>query len=230
MDIVIFDGITTSDALEQLKLESEKYTGLYVDMNEPEQRKYVKEKAESINQLLKKLDRARIDTSKNYKIQVEAEAADIKERLEIANLPFTLLIDEHKAERKKILDAEKARKQAILDAEQYELDHEMALLMNKTFEFDREQELKAQQERDDEIRRQATIDAEERAKSKAAHAEAVKAKEEGDRLANIEQVRGVNNDVLHDLMQLDLFIEEDDAKKIVVALAKNKISHTTINY
>jgi hypothetical protein len=31
-------------------------------------------------------------------------------------------------------------------------------------------------------------------------------------------------------MQLNMFIEEDDAKKIVVALAKGRISHVTINY
>ena len=45
MDIVIFKDLTTNDYLDQLKEESEKYTGLYVDMNVPEQRKYVKDKA-----------------------------------------------------------------------------------------------------------------------------------------------------------------------------------------
>jgi len=139
MDIVIFKDLTTSDQIQELKKEAEKYTGLYVDMNEPEQRKYVKEKADLINQLLKKVDRKRIDAVKEYKLAVEKEAASITEDLNIANMPFTLLIDEHKAERKKILDAEKARKQAILDVEQYEIDHEIAILMNVKFEADKAQ-------------------------------------------------------------------------------------------
>ncbi len=182
MNIAIFTGLTTDDHLNELKAESEKYTGLYVDMNETEQRKYVKEKADSINQLLKKLDRARIDLSKNYKSQVEKEAADIKERLEIANLPFTLLIDEHKAERKKVLDAEKARKQAILDAEQLELDHEMALLMNDKFDAD-----KAQAERE-------RVEHEEKIKTEAIKAQAEQA--ERDRIAAAEREEQAKQDLI----------------------------------
>jgi len=228
VDIVIFDGITTNDALEQLKLESEKYTGLYVDMNEPEQRKYVKEKAESINQLLKKLDRARIDTSKNYKLQVEAEAADIKERLEIANLPFTLLIDEHKAERKKILDAEKARKQAILDAEQYELDHEMSLLMNKTFEFDREQEVKAAKEESKRIEAEALKKAVDRLAALGEKQEQDKINAENARLANVDHVRTINRAIFQSFV--DAGVSFEDATIATQTLIDNKVPNTTINY
>lgn len=71
MDIAIFKEITTNDYLKELKVESEKYTGLYVDMEDAPQRKYVKDKAHDINQLLKKIDRKRIDASKEYKIKVE---------------------------------------------------------------------------------------------------------------------------------------------------------------
>ena len=137
MEIAIFKELTTNEQLDKLKVESEKYTGLYVDMENAKERKYVKEKADDINQLLKKVERLRIDASKEYKIKVEAEAADITERLEIANLPFTLLIDEYKEERKKILDAEKAKKEAVELAVKIEGDHEFALLMNIQFDNDK---------------------------------------------------------------------------------------------
>lgn len=130
MEIAIFTELTTNDHLNELKAESEKYTGLYVDMNIAKERKYVKDKAADIKSLLGKVERLRIDATADYKIKVEAEAADIKERLEIANLPFTLLIDEYAVERKKILDAEKAEKLAIEIAVKLEADHEFALLIN----------------------------------------------------------------------------------------------------
>ena len=184
-NIVIFSELTTNDKLSALKVESEKYDGLYVDMNEPEQRKYVKEKADGINQLIKAVDKKRIAESKRYKVEVEAEAADITERLQIANLPFTLLIDEHKAERKKILDAEKARKDAIILTEKLECDHEFALLMNSQFDNDKmqlerdrieyEKELKAQavKEANEQLEkeRQEIIEREKSAKAAQAQAE-----------------------------------------------------------
>lgn len=173
MDIVIFKELTTSDQIQELKLEAEKYTGLYVDMNEPEQRKYVKEKADLINQLLKKVDRKRIDAAKEYKAAVEKEAASIVEDLNIANLPFTLLIDEHKAERKRILDAEKADKEAKELAIQIELDHEMAILMNDKFDSDK---IKLEQER---------IEYEKKIKAEAIKEQAVQA--ERDRIAAQER-------------------------------------------
>jgi hypothetical protein len=144
MKLAIFNEITTSEYLDQLTEESEKYTGLYVDMEDPKQRKYVKDKAATIKDLLKKVDRTRIDSAKNFKLKVEAEAAEVKKRLEDANLPFTLLIDEYAEERKKILDAEKAEREAIELACKIEADHEFALLMNDKFDSDK---LKAEQER-----------------------------------------------------------------------------------
>ena len=160
-NIVIFSEITTNDHLAQLKVESEKYTGLYVDMNNAKERKYVKDKADDINQLLKKVDRLRIDASKDYKLMVEAESADITERLEIANLPFTLLIDEYKAERKAILDDEKERKLAVELAVKLEGDHEFALLMNSQFDNDKLQLERDRIEYEKELKAQAVKEASE---------------------------------------------------------------------
>jgi len=229
MDIVIFEEITTNDYLKELKVESEKYTGLYVDMEDAPQRKYVKDKAHDINQLLKKIDRKRIDTSKEYKIKVEKEASEIIEKLKEANEPFTLLIDAHTAERKKILDKEKARKQAVLDAEKLELDHEIGLLINKTFEYDRQQETKEQMDRDDEIRRQATVDADDRQKQAILDSLQRERNEENARLANVEHCAKVNRKALSDLLE-QTDITSQQAKQVIQAIARGRISSTKINY
>ena len=43
MDITIFKELTTEEQLVELQLEADKYTGLYVDMSNAPERKYVKE-------------------------------------------------------------------------------------------------------------------------------------------------------------------------------------------
>lgn len=159
MDIVIFKELTTNEYLKELKLESEKYTGLYVDMENAKERKYVKDKADDINQILKKVERLRIDASRDYKAKVELEAADITERLELANLPFTLLIDEHKAERKKILDAEKADRDARELASQKESDHEFALLMDSKIDSDRRDQVAAMEKYEADMKAEAAAEA-----------------------------------------------------------------------
>lgn len=188
MNIVIFNKLTTSEELAELQVEAEKYTGLYVDMHKPEQRKYVKDKAAHIGQLLKKVDRHRIDASAEYKRAVEKEAASLSESLKIANLPFTLLIDEYTAERKKVLDAEKARKAAIDLANQIESDHEIALLMNDKFDSDIAENKRLQAAHEESIRKQAADDAkrlasEEIARQKAAAEQAEKQRAEDKELA-----------------------------------------------
>jgi hypothetical protein len=168
--ITIFNELTTDDHLTSLEQESKKYTGLYVDMENKPERKYVKEQAELINKLLKKLDRARIDLSKEFRTNVESEFNEIKQRLESANLPFTALIDEHKEKRSKELAEKKAKEQAILDALQKERDHEDALTLDEMMTFKKEQSDREQKERDELIVKQAIekeealkIQAEERA-------------------------------------------------------------------
>jgi hypothetical protein len=236
MEIQIFKEITTADYLAELKAESDKYTGLYVDMNNAPERKYVKEKAELVNGLIKKLDRARIDKSKDYKQQVEKEAASIKEQLEIINSPFTILIDDYKAERKKILDAEKARKQAVLDAEQLERDHELALFMNSTFESDREKARQAEIEtekareieREEYAAQQVKLAEERQAALLAAEKqEVINAKNA--RLANLEHCASINRLALNNLIDL-CGLTPTQAKDVVKAIIKNKISNVKINY
>lgn len=229
MDVTIFKEITTEGVIASIEENSKKYhDGLYADMNNLPERIMVKKGAAEIGDIIKALKTSRIAITKANTAAVNKEHDAIVERLTVANKPFTDLLDAYNAERKVVLDAEKARKQAVLDAEKFELDHEMGLLINKTFEFDRAQELKAKQEHDDAIRKQADIDAEERAKSKSAHAEAVKLNEENARLANVEHVRTMNRNALADLIELGL--TEGNAMVVVKAIAKKLISNVTINY
>lgn len=162
-EIKIFQSITTEEAILELEAESKKYEGLYVDMDNAPERKYVKDKAVLISGLLKKLDRARIDESKNYKLLVEAEASSIKDRLEEANKPFTLLIDKHKAKRAKELAIEKKIEEQKELAAQKEVDHENAIMEDKARMFEKAE---AELERV-ENERKLVAEAEKAAKEKA---------------------------------------------------------------
>lgn len=229
MNIAIFESVVVESALVELEAEGKKYDGLYVDMENAPERKYVKDKAALINGLKKKVDRTRIDTAKNYKLEVEKQAAAIIQRLEDANAPFQVLIDEHTLERKKILDAEKARKQAVLDAEQYELDHEMALLLNKTFEYDREQEEARRKEQIARYQEETEKQAAERQKRINEAQERDRINAENARLADKEHKVFINNECLEQLM-LATSLTAEQAKEVIVALAKNKVNHVKINY
>ena len=214
MEIAIFNEVATSEAIDALKAEGVKYAGLYVDMNNPKERKYVKDNASHIKELKKKVDRKRIDAVKEFKIEVEKQAASITEDLNIANLPFESLIDEYAAERKVILDAEKADKEARERAAQLEIDHEFGLLMNEKHDADKiaqeneriayEEKLKAdavaQASAQAEIEKQAAlhreeqarqdlINAENQAKEDKARADEQAKQAEIKRIADVEQAR-----------------------------------------
>jgi hypothetical protein len=115
-DIVIFKDLTTEEKIQEIELQSEQYKGLVVDMNKPAERKKVKESAEFVKGLLKKIDRKRIDTKKEYAAQVEEEAALITGRLEVAIEPLTDLIEAHKEQERLKREKEKARQEEIDNA------------------------------------------------------------------------------------------------------------------
>lgn len=228
MEITLFNDVTTEDILQAIEADGKKYEGLYVDMYNAPERKYVKENAAKITDIIKKLDRARIDKSKAYKAQVEKEFADIKERLEIANEPFTLLLDEYKEQRAKELAAKKAIEDARLLKLQIEDDHEMALLINKTYEYDKAQELKAKQEHEERIAKEAADRAIEQERINQENIKQAEINAENARIANVEHVRTVNRGALNDLVELGL--TESNAMIVVKAIAKKLISNVTINY
>ena len=228
MNIAIFKEVTTTEQIAKLHAESEKYTGLYVDMNIPEQRKYVKEQADTINQLLKLVDKKRIAESKRYKSEVEKEAADIVERLKIANLPFTLLIDEYKLERKKILDDEKRVIELRNLSIQKEDDHEMGLLINKTYEFDKTEQLRIATEESNKIKLAAEKAAEARQQKIQDDNERNRLNEENAKLANVELVKSVHTTIRDHMISFG--IGHDEATRFIQSVARKELPLLTINY
>lgn len=151
--ITLFKEITTEDALVKIEKESEKWDGLYCDLEIDEERKFVKEQLKGIEDLRKKLNRARIDLSKNYKVEVEKEAATIDARLVAANKPFTELLEEYQIKRTAQLAAIKEKEKEVAEelakkelSIKVENEHEIGLLLNEKFDRDLADELKKSQE------------------------------------------------------------------------------------
>lgn len=234
-NVTIFQDLTTDEKLSEYESNGEKYTGLYVDMDNKDERKYVKDKAEEIKKLIKALDRKRIDTKKAFADSVEKEAADIKARLESANEPFTLLIDEWNEKRAKILAEKKAEEDAIEAFKQLQADHELALLMNDKFDSEFEQrefeKQRAEQQRLDEIEKAKEQAAEQARQEQIARHEAARKAEREEkekREADIAHISGVRTIAKQALMNLD--IEEQLAKKIIIAIHNNLIPNVRIDY
>jgi hypothetical protein len=228
MPVVLFKDLTTDEHLTELEANAEEYNGLYVDMDVSEQRKYVKGKAADIKDIIKQVNSARIKKSKGYRLLVETEASSIISRLEKANEPFTLLIEDYDAARKVILDAEKASKLAIEAAAQKVIDHEYAILLDKSYLADKLEAEKLQFEHDEKIR----VDAEENARLSIIRAKEVADQaielDKANRLANKEHVRGINREILVSLMQAG--IAEEDAKTVISLAARKLAGNLTINY
>ena len=228
MNVTIFKELTTTEHLADLQANSDQYIGLYVDMNIAEQRKYVKNKAVEIKDIIKAVNSARIKKAKDYKKLVDVEAVDIVTALEKANEPFTLLIDGYDAERKVILDAQKASKLAIENAAQKLIDHELALLIDKSYLADKLAAEKAQAEHDEAIR----IDATNRATQAAKNAQEVTDRaiklDADNRLANKKHVRAINREIYSGFISAGL--EKDQATKATQALIDGAIQHVKINY
>lgn len=236
MDIILFKDITTEEQLIALEAEALTYDNLYVDMEDGDARKFVKERASIVTSMLKKVDRTRIDVTRAFKIKVDAEAENITSRLTAVNKPFTRKIDEHKAERQKVLDAEKAVQAAKDLIIQIANDHDEALLMDRIFEFDHIEEIRIQAERDDLIRKEATTQAEIKA---AKDAEEIEYQRESTELARIADLARRENDREHKAntnnaavacLMSELEMSELDAKDLVTVIAKGLISNIVINY
>tara|TARA_R110002096_G_scaffold135629_1_gene287695 strand:+ start:9 stop:695 length:687 start_codon:yes stop_codon:yes gene_type:complete len=228
MNITIFKELTTTEHLADLQANSDQYIGLYVDMNIAEQRKYVKGESVEIKDIIKAVNSARIKKAKDYKKLVDVEAVDIITALEKANEPFTLLIDGYDAERKVILDAQKASKLAIENAAQKLIDHELALLIDKSYLADKLAAEKAQAEHDEAIR----IDATNRATQAAKNAQDVTDRaiqlDADNRLANKKHVRTINREIYSGFISAGL--EKDQATKATQALIDGAIQHVIIHY
>jgi hypothetical protein len=228
MNVTIFTELTTTEKLAEITKESEKYIGLYVEMSDPKQRKYVKDQAESIKSIRKNLNILRIKKIKDYTLNAKAEFDSIDLILEKANEPFTLLIDDFAAERKAILDKEKAEKLAIEKAAQKEVDHDWAIILDKSYLADKLAAEKAQEERDEAIRIDATNRATQAAKNAQEVTDRAIAQDLANRTADKENYRKINRAIYSAL--LDAGVGKSEAFIVTNALIDKEIPHITINY
>lgn len=235
MNIVLFQDLTTSEAIKKLVEEGARYQGLYVDMENKKERKHVKDQAAFIKDLLKKLDRKRIDLAKTYKANVEKEANEIKSKLEFANSPYTTLIDEWNEKRSRELAEEKRVVELRELAEKKEADHEEAITLNRLWDLEsKDREAQRELEKKNQIKREEEI-AEKAAKQALLNAEQSRLAEEqrveNERLkreADTKHKAKVNNSILKVLVSHG--ISEDDAKTMIKLTVKNELPNLTINY
>ena len=228
MNVTIFKDLTTDERLTELESNAEEYNGLYVDMEIAEQRKYVKGKAADIKEIIKAVKAGSIKKAKDYRGLVKAEEESIITRLEKANEPFTLLIDDYDTARKVILDAEKAEKLAAENAVQKELDHEFAILLDKSYWADKLAAEQAQAERDEAIRIDATNRATLAAKNAQEATDKAIAQDAANRLADTNNVRVVHRAIYKGF--IDAGLSKEDATKATQAIIDSAIPHITINY
>lgn len=228
MNIVLFKDFTTEEIISDLEIESAKYDGLYVEMDDAKQRKYVKDKAGNITEMLKTLDRARIDKAKVYKIKVENEAATIRTRLENANKPFTLLIDDYAKKRAEILAEEKRIAELKTAQAEKEIDHDDAIMCDKLWEFERADRERAaadaiieRQRLDSEIAQKAAADA-------VANKEASDKAKAAANLANKTHCAKINNEILTKLLETG--ITEKQGKAIIGLAVNGLCGNMRINY
>ena len=230
MEITIFKEITTEGVIKSIEENSKKYhEGFYADMDNLPERTLVKKSAADIGDIIKELKVSRIKITKANTAAVNKEHDAIVKRLELANKPFTDLIDEYNVKRKKVLADEKRVIELRAAMLQKEDDHEMALLINKTFEYDKTEAIRINNEQLHTIKVEAERAAEERQRIYNEKIKQDEIKAEKARLANAEHCAAFNNKALGDIAK-NCNLSLDQAKAVVIAIVKNQISNITINY
>ena len=228
MNIAIFKEITTEEYLLEIEADGKKYEGLYVDMTNAPERKFVKEQAANIKAMLKRLDSERIAKARDYRSMVEREAETIKQRLEAANSPYTLLIDAYAADCKKVRDEAKAIEDAKALAVQIENDHEHALLLDNQVMYEKHLAEENRIKYEAKLKEEAAAKAIENQRLLIEAEEQKRVNEEKARLANTEYLRSVNRAILNELVMIGL--NEDDAKAVIKAIAGGTVPNVSIQY
>tara|TARA_R110001606_G_scaffold27768_2_gene88637 strand:- start:1024 stop:1713 length:690 start_codon:yes stop_codon:yes gene_type:complete len=229
MEITIFKEITTEGVIKSIEENSAKYhEGFYADMDNLPERTLVKKSASDIGDIIKELKASRIKITKANTAAVNKEHDAIVERLELANKPFTDLIDEYNVKRKKVLADEKRVVELRAAMLQKEDDHEMALLINKTFEYDKAEAIRINNEQLHTIKIDAERAADARQVILNAKIKQDKINAENARLANVEHVRGINREILS--FMLGLGLDEVSSMDFIKALARKELPQLTINY
>jgi hypothetical protein len=138
------------------------------------------------------------------------------------------LIDEYNVKRKKVLADEKRVIELRAAMVQKEDDHEMGLLINKTFEYDKAEAIRINNEQLHAIKVEAEKAADARQVILNAKIAQDEINAENARLANIEYVRGVNNLILNAMIECD--IPKYYAQQFIKKIARKELPNLTINY
>ena len=229
MEIAIFKEITTEGVIASIEENSKKYhDGLYADMDNLPERTMVKKGAAEIGDIIKLLKTSRIAITKANTVAVNKEHDAIVARLELANKPFTDLLDAYNVKRKLVLDAENARKQAIIDLDVFNRDHEMALLIDKTYAYDKAEKQKLLDDAMELTKINVMNELKDRHQEKLKQEQQDKVNAENARLADVEHVRGVNI-AIRDVL-IDYGFSDHEARLIVRLAVTKELPQLTINY
>lgn len=250
-NIVIFKELTTEQKLLEIEAETAKYEGTFVDMDEADGRRFVKDKAYDINQLIKSIEKQRIAIPKAHKLIVNNEALEITNRLRAANAVWTDLIDEHNAKRAKVLAEQKAIDDAKALLIQIEDDHEFAIMHNKIVTIEKAEEAQNKIDRDAKLKSEAIAQFAAQAKRDAAQAEENRlrdvgqakqdeinkikyqqekeAQEKATRESNIAHRTATKTAAKESLMQ-QANLTEPQAVAVVKSLCAKSILNVTINF
>jgi hypothetical protein len=244
--LVIFNEIAPAEFIKGLE---EKYpVGLYLDLDELEQRTFAKGEVKSLKEVIAKINRVRIDAKKAYGLEVDQMAGDLIQKIEKASVNITILLDEFKEKRK----AELKKENDLLLQVQYEDDFTLALLMDEVESLRAEKAkrgaadalAKAEEEKQDDIKKQAKIQAdrlvevaEENRKRKAIlDGIAERQKKEAEqaivdaRKNDVNHRREVNVRACEQLLFNVAGIHPDMAQAVVVAIVKGYVKDISINY
>ena len=224
-----YKEVTTEAVLLDLEADAKKHVGLWVDMNNNQERKYVKDKAALGKSLLKKLDRSRIDQKTAHGVMLDTEADTLALRIKDIISPYTILIDLHADEQKEIRDKTKAREEAKNTAFEKERDHDYALLMNDRAMLEKKEAEEAKFIYESNLKKEAAAKAVLEASEKIAQAKRCEAAEDARRLANTKHVRSVNAEALDSLCLIE-GVSIELGKEIVKAIARNQIKNISIKY
>jgi len=172
-----------------------------------------REKYEAEQAELERLRQAELERQQKERDEAIARQAAESARLE--------------AERKAQAEREQAEKLARESAER-----EARLQAEKEAALLREEQLKRQAEeqaKQAEIAKQQAIEAERLRIEQEAQAKAeAERKAEEARLANVEHMRSINCEILNKLCEIGL--DEDQAKAVITAIAKNQVPHVSVKY
>ena len=165
-----------------------------------------REKYESEQAELERLRKEQLEREQRERDERIAKEAADKARIEAE---AKALAEQRRVEREKQEAEEKAEREKLEAAER-----EARLIADKE-----EAELRAQQA--------AAMERQRIEREQAAKEEAERKAEEA-RLANVEHMRSINNEILNKLCEIGL--DEGQAKAVITAIARNQIPHVSVKY